>query len=366
MTTIAIFVALLIVLLLIRRAYTNFCLENVEVQLSMSATTATEGEDLTLTEVITNRKWLPLPWLAVKFQVDRELHFADQSAAVVSDFYYRNDLFHILMHQKITRRLNFTCAKRGYYAIRGLEVTGWDILMENKYIKTMECDTNLTVYPATLEMQETDTLCTRVYGLLRTFHPIHPDPFTFRGIREYSSHDPMKIINFKASAKAQELMVNVWDFSNARQVFLLLDVERHTAWHNEDIEERAIKIVASLAERFTTQGAPIAFATNGKSIRSGANTFITEGKGPNHLRRILESLAYINLAAEDPDPLEITVDDLALTAEGSPEYWLVSPYYSKGTEAALIRLKSTGARTAWIISSERPVNSDLNEEIIFI
>jgi uncharacterized protein (DUF58 family) len=363
MIIVAIFAALLLVLFVIRRAYNLACLENVDVELSMSAAVATEGDELVLTEVVTNRKWLPLPWFGVKFQVDRELDFADKSAAMVSDLYYRHDLFHILMHQKITRRLAFTCAKRGYYAIRGLEVAGWDILMETKYIKQFEVDTRLTVYPSTLETAESDALCTRVYGHMRTVFPIHPDPFSFRGIREYSPSDPMKAINFKASAKTQDLMVNIWDFSNARQIVILLDLERRTIWHDENAEERAIKIAATIAERMNMQGVPITFYTNGRSIKNNATTCIPEGKGSVHLRKILEALAYLHLDAADVPPFAATLENLSDT---TPEYWLISPYYSKETSAALAALTSRGARTAHLMPGERPLDFEGEEEIIFV
>ncbi|MCL1884258.1 MAG: DUF58 domain-containing protein [Defluviitaleaceae bacterium] len=358
MATIGIFIALIIVLLFIRRAYGSSCLKNVDVDLSLSADLATEGDELFLTEVISNRKWLPLPWLAVKFQVDRELEFFDNSAAVVSDLYYRHDLFHILMHQKITRRLKFSCTRRGFYAIRGLEVTGWDILMENKYIRKFDCDAHLTVFPQTLDIRETDALCNRIYGQLSAVHPIYPDPFSFRGIREYSACDPMKSINFKASAKVQQLMVNILDFSNSRQIVLLLDAERHTLWHNEFLEERAIKIVASLAERMNSQGVPTALVTN------GAASEIPEGKGSVHMRRILETLAYIDFAEENPKPFTEILE--RLTPENNPEFWLISPYYTKGVDAALTRLSETGARTAWIMPGDKPKDLSLSDSIIFI
>jgi uncharacterized protein (DUF58 family) len=176
----------------------------------------------------------------------------------------------------------------------------------------------------------------------------------------------MKSINFKASAKAQELMVNVWDFSNARQIVLLLDAERHIIWHNEGIEERAIKIIASMAERMNMQGVPLSFYTNGRSIRSGASTHITEGKGAVHLRRILESLAYINMYATDITPFAETINHLTAQANIELEYWLISPYYSKETAAALSALSETGARTVWIMPGDKPLDFEPTDEILFV
>lgn len=365
MAVIGMGVAFLIALFFLRLVYSRACLHNLDVDLSISALTATEGDALTLTEIIKNRKWLPLPWLGVRFKVSKELEFADSEMSTVSDAYYRNDMFHILMHQKITRRLNFTCTKRGYYNINGLEITGWDILMENKYIRTCENDISLTVYPSTIEAPVINNLCTYIYGHLNSRLPIYTDPFSFRGIREYLPHDPMKAINFKASAKAQSLMVNVQDFSNARQIVLMLDIERHAAWHNESIDERAIKLAASFAEKMTAEGVPLRFITNGKSVRSGSDTNLPQGRGAHHLRAILESLAYINLSAENLESFEHILDKQTQNGEIEPEYWLITAYYEKNVEAAYLRLKETGARAVWIMPKPKSLGLDVLDEIIF-
>jgi len=364
MPTIGIFLALLVVMYLVRWVYSKACLQNLDVQLYMSANTATEGDIVTLTEVLTNSKWLPLPWVSVKFRTGRELKFT--TSPIASDAYYRNDLFHILMHQKITRRLPFECAKRGYYAIDGLELTGWDVLMENKYIRQFPCDIRLTVLPRTIATPEVDHLCSLVYGQLRTRHPINPDPFSFRGIREYYPSDPVKTINFKASAKAQNLMVNVWDFSNARRVAILLDTERHTVWHNETLEERAIKIAASVAEKMVAIGTPISFTTNGRSVISGNATNIYEGYGAQQLHTILEALAYIDLANQAIAPITNNIEDILLEGHHDPEYWLISAYYSAKVEEAYHELKHAGVRVVWIMPDPRPQGTDICDQIIFV
>ena len=364
MATIGILIAILITVYIFRLVYSKACLTNLDAQVSISSTTATEGDTLTLTEVLTNNKWLPLPWVSLKFSMGKELLFA--SGTLASDAHYRNDLFHILMHQKITRRLAFDCSKRGFYSIDGIELTAWDLLMEQKYIRRLPCDIRLTVYPSTIPTPEIDGLCTRVYGQLRTRHPINPDPFSFRGIREYSSRDPMKAINFKASARGMGLMVNVWDFSNARQVAILLDCQRHILWHNEYLEERAIKIAASVAAKMNEIGIPTSFVSNGRSSVSGNSTHINEGLGTQHLRSILESLAFVDVPNQDIAPITHTIDGLATAGHHDPEYWLVTPYYSKEVEESFLRLKQTGARVVWIMPAPKPNDTDVYEEIIFV
>jgi len=364
MPTLGIFLAIALTIYILHKVYAKFCVRNLDVHVSVSRNAATEGEVLTLTEVLTNNKWLPIPWVTVKFRAAKELQFA--RAAVASDAYYRQDLFHILMQQKITRRLSFTCSRRGYYFVDGVELTAWDVLMHNKYIKKFPCNIRLTVYPGTLETEEFDELCTLVYGQLVSRYPINPDPFSFRGIREYSSSDPLKAVNFKASARGLGVMVNIWEYSSAREIEILLDVKRHEAWYNEELEERAIKIAASVSEKVIASGTPTGFASNGKSVVTGAEISLPQGRGVHHSRAVLEALAYVDFANQDVDNFAQKIYDIITTGNFTPEYWLITPYYSREIEAAFLQLKATGARVVWIKPGPKPPDTDWNDEIIII
>ena len=363
-TTAGIFVAIIITVYIFRRIYSRACLTNLDVDVSISASTATEGDSLTLTEILTNSKWLPLPWVSVKFRTGRELKFS--SGVLASDYHYRNDLFHILMHQKITRRLAFECSKRGFYSISGLELTAWDLLMEQKYIRRFPCNVQLTVYPSTIPTIEMEYLTTRVYGQLRSRHPINPDPFSFRGIREYSPGDPMKSINFKASARGAGLMVNMTDFSNAQQATILLDTQRYILWYNEWLEERAIKIAASIATKLDLSNTPTSFVTNGKCSVTGNSAYITEGLGTQHLRSIMEALAYVDVNNQEVAPIARIIDNFTLAGNHDPEYWLVTPYYSKDVEAAFVELRNSGARAVWIMPGPKEHDAKFFEDIIYV
>lgn len=364
MATVGVFAALLLVLFLLRWVYSRYCLHGLDVRLYLSTEIATQGDTVTLTEELTNSKWLPLPWVGVKFRTGRELKFA--STQVAADAYYRNDLYHILMYQKITRRLPFECARRGYYVIEGLEITGWDVLMENKFIKQFTCDARLTVLPRTIPTPELEQLCALVYGQLATASPINPDPFTFRGIREYTPADPLKAINFKVSARAQAMMVNMWEFCNERQVVILLDTKRHAVWHNPDLEERAISIAASVSEKMLNAGAPVGFAANGRSILHGKALELPQGIGGQQQQAILENLALIDLENQALAPIALHLEEAVLHGVHQPEYWLISAYFSYELARAYTQAVQTGLRVAWVMPGERPVASDFCDSIVFV
>jgi len=352
---ISVFLAVLLAFLLIRLLYRRVDLSKLEGLVTFSASRAVEGSKLVLTTVLTNTMWLPLPWVAVKFKVSSCLRFADMDNANVTDFYYRHDLYNMLMRQRITRRLSFICAKRGYYHITDLDVTAFDILMEYKNAAKIDCDARLTVYPSTLPVQEVDDICVQIYGQQRARNNIHPDPFSFKGIREYSPGDPLKAINFKASARTQELMVNLWEHMNTRQVIMLFNLQKHNRWHNEVLDEYAIKLVASLAERLLLENVPVRFITNGLSVKiddeptSAGFTEIPDGVGEIQLERIMETLALLDLAQTEVSPFSQILSDTALSHKLEPEYWLISTYHDKDLETEYEKLMSQGARTVWVL-----------------
>lgn len=352
MTAISIFLALIIALFILRFLYQKLCLNNLDVQLSFSENTATEGATLVLSTVVKNAKWLPLPWVSIKFQLSKFLQFDDMQSGQISDDYYRNDLYNLLMYQQITRRFSFKCTKRGFFPIKSLDITCWDLFLDRKYAKNFDCRAHLTVYPSSIPLEEIDELCTRINGNIQAKRFIYPDPFTFRGIREYSQNDPLKAVNFKASAKGQDLMVNLWDYSVSRQVVLMLNLQKQSVWHNEVLDEQAIRVAASLARRLTAMHVPITFISH--------DIQIAEGAGETQLNNILEVLAHMDINMNFSTPFAEVLRHTFNTYQQEPEYWLISTYHGEDIEAAYNRIEGFGAKCAWVIpySQQVYVNED--------
>jgi len=357
----AVFIGVQITLTIIRMLYRRPYLNNLDVSIQFSADTVTEGDEVTFTEVLTNAQWLPLPFVSVKFMVSKYLQFDDHDAAQVSDAYYRNDLYHILMHQRITRRLRFTCSKRGYYRVQDLTLMAYDILMKSKHVRNVDCDAALTVYPGVLDLPEIENLANRIQGQFVTQRFIHPDPFTFRGIREYAPHDPMKSINFKASAKTHEMMVNLWDFSVSRQVVIFLNLQPYTPWPNEALDEFSIKVVSSLAAWLTERHIPVAFVTNGKDVLTQTEMTLPESGGMRQLRLIQEVLARIDLEQPAQSSFVASIDRIFHTRGTEPEYWIVSSYHGDDLAKAFLDLVAKGVRAAWILPQSRGIRFSANE-----
>ena len=95
---------------------------------------AMAGDEATLTEVIENRKGLPLPMVKVKLQLSRKLEFTETNSAKVSDYFYRTDIYAIGANPKVTRTINFTCRHRGYYDFHGVDVVGTDLFFSWDFV----------------------------------------------------------------------------------------------------------------------------------------------------------------------------------------------------------------------------------------
>lgn len=72
--------------------YAKIWQRDLKVSLSFREDGIWEGQESELSEIIENRKRLPLTMLKVKFQTDRHLVFADTKGSRTTDRYYRNDI----------------------------------------------------------------------------------------------------------------------------------------------------------------------------------------------------------------------------------------------------------------------------------
>ena len=118
--------------------------EELFVSLAFSRKSTVRGESCELLETIENRKLLPLPVLKVKFQVSRQLAFEDAGTeSSVTDQYYRNDVFSVRPYTRHIRSLRFTCKKRGFYRINGLDVVAGDLFLTHELPKSLPVDSQL-------------------------------------------------------------------------------------------------------------------------------------------------------------------------------------------------------------------------------
>ncbi len=285
-----------LVIWLQRFIYSKFWSHRLDVHLLFSARTGTEGGKIMLTEQITSRKPLPLPWLTVKFQVSRYLIFPDNIHASITDDYYREDLFSIGMYQRISRTLPVLLNKRGYYTIKSIDLISSDLLLTRKLIGHTKSDSVLTVCPRMIQREDLDIPYQQLIGEILTRQSLIPDPFEFRSIREYQSFDTLRSINWLATARTGDLKVNVNEVTASREVLIMLNVEPDGAFYEESLIEEGIRIAASMLQYLIEDGINCGLMTNARDIITGETVDIDSGQSSQHVQQVQEQLGRIDLS----------------------------------------------------------------------
>lgn len=294
--------------------YRCFWAKNITVRLRFETDALYAGETTKLYEVIENRKAMPVPVLEVDFHAKRELNFAGEDNANVSDYIYKRDIFAVSGKQKITREIPIKCMRRGHYEIREAELATHSLLFGKRLGRALESNAAIYVYPKMTNVSDIMPLCERMLGTLQCAKRLYEDPFAFRTIRDYTTGDPMKTINWKASAKTGALMVNTFDSALSRKTMLFLDVEDTGILKYEDLVEESISIAATLVRRLLRQGIEVGFCFNGNMAAAGWENGFAPSNEKGMLIRMEHILAEY-LPEDGAHPYEAVLDKYTCTED---------------------------------------------------
>lgn len=263
---------------------------NLDVRIDFDREYVFCGEDANLVETIVNNKYIPLPVLEVGFDMSRWLAFREEENSTVSDMTYRRDIFTASVKQRITRTLPFRARRRGYYRIRSTTVTSHDLLMGGKMVTHIPQVSEFFVLPAHLSVSQIRIPYSKIMGMLVSRRRVYDDPFEFAGIRDYRRTDPMKHINWKASARNGSLLVNLHESTLSQKVVLLLDCTGTGSAVVDTLNEISISIAAELCERMLTDGISVTILGNGADVLTGKALNSGELSGRNaalYMRKLL-------------------------------------------------------------------------------
>lgn len=169
---------------------------------------------------------------------------------------------HFLTSLDTSETLEFTYtvqAKRGIYPFREVKVTATDPLWLIKRSTTIPASAQLLMQPTVEEIERIPIRPrnTRVYAGYIPARQGGPG-VDFFGVRQYRSGDPLRWINWKASARFQHnLYINQYEQRRITDVGLILDTRKRSevrAPRGISLFEHSIDATAALANRFLTDG----------------------------------------------------------------------------------------------------------------
>lgn len=324
-----------------RIVYNKLWMKNLGVTIGFDRDVLYETEENTLREVISNRKYLPIPILQVKFSITRTFLFARQENANVTDNYYRNEFFTVMPFQKITRSYPFRCIHRGLYRMNRMDIICRSFFLDKKMIESIDHEASVCVLPRVIDDKEVPTSVNQLLGDIEKNIHINDDPFAFAGIREYQPYDSMHSINWKMTARLGNLQVNTYNTTFSKKMVLLLNVEANGVRRAQDIVEWAIRIAAHMASSLVKAHIPVALYTNGIDGVDNVSPHIEAGADMTHIRTIEMALARLDLKQKETDFCRLLKENVVESSD-AVEYLIISNSRKREITEMYEKLKRDG------------------------
>lgn len=296
------------------RLWARISLDDVYYEREISEHRLFVGETVTLTLKLANKKSFPVPWIEVREQLPRDLAVIRGKTMVGGtpgiSILQRNTA--LGRRDRLEWPVELQATRRGYYRIGPTRLKSGDIFgfFERELVPDIT-STPIVVYPQTYALPQLGLDSARPFGELRGGSRIYEDPSRVVGVRDYQPGDPMKRIDWNATARVQRLQSRLYEPSRAQSIVVALNVGTFArTWQGSDpvVLERGVSVAASVARWAYEADLAVGVIANGAFPGQGRPIRIGVGRHPDRLNRVLEALAAISA---------FTISSLARELEGA-------------------------------------------------
>ena len=288
--------SLVLIVWILAKFWDRFAFKKVSHGRSLGRAHAFVGDSVEYSVTLTNDKLVPLIWVDIQDNFPPEL---DLPGGTVRGTGIEIDREHrittsLLPYQQVTWKYNLRCKARGYHRIGPARLRSGDIFGFTAAETRMVGVDHILVYPQIIELKELIFPSEHPLGETSSRRPIYQDPSRFFGLRNYQPQDPMKHIDWKATAKRFQLQTKVFEPVVSLNVLIALNATTgEFAWQgtNRRLFERAVTIAASVANDCSKAGYEFGLISNGVAVYSGKWLSVPFGSSSLQLGLVLESLA---------------------------------------------------------------------------
>lgn len=343
--------------------FRRFWDKNLDVRISFQDRMIEAGEKTKLFVTIENRKLFILPVLNLKISAPKSFIFKGETNSIVTDKYYRNEAFSVMANQRVTRKLEFKGNNRGYFTLPTTNVVVKDLFLTNTYARNYSSDAALYVLPRKIEKREFGELRKSIQGEIETKRSFIEDPFSFVGIRDYTVNDSMRRVNWKATARTNDLKVNMYSKVAEQRVAILVNLETHIPFKVEAIREAAFEIASTLGKDFVESSIPVMVEANGLDIMTEAHDKVDFGTSLNHSIAIDKYLARIG-TYQDNETFINMLDKYRDTVSDNVSYIIISPSMKEDVLIKLDELCQYGLHINMIVPYDSKTSFEAKREYI--
>ena len=320
-----------------------------------------EGDEVGLVEIVSNRKWLPLPWLKSELSTSRWLEYAGSQSEVIGEIRYVPSFFALKSYQKVSRTWKVKCLKRGVFEIRRVDLVGSDLLGFSSFSYSAQVNARLTVLPRPLENNELICLPRYLNGDTVVRRQLLDDPFFVAGAREYTGLEPMNRIHWNATAREGKLMVFENQYTSRNNLSVLLNVQQRPgkagSMDGDDDLENCIRFCAYLFGTAAKEDIPFRFLCNGAD--SGTRQPVCTAESWGTAFALEQSRTLARLMVDNAKKIDLFLQEDAAFLS-SAQLVLVSTYLDENLKA-FAREKARYGASVTVFVCGRTVSGDYED-----
>jgi uncharacterized protein (DUF58 family) len=289
--------ALAFVVSIASRIWSALSLEEITIDRSASANHAFQGDKIEVTFTVENNKPLPVPWLEISEYVPRGL-LIEGFKAVEQGYLGGADLrvtTSLGAYERVRLTRTLTAMSRGRYRLGKTQLRSGDLFGLYPAEGTLEhTPWAIYVYPKIKAIPGFKLPARRPIGDSLSRDRLWNDPSRPAGVREYRAGDPIKNIDWKTTAKRNEMFVRLFDPSVSEHTVLFVEaLTTNVPWEGfrSDVLEGTMVAAASIANHALDLGYKVGLVTDGVISSGASHAVVPPSSGPGQLTTLLESLA---------------------------------------------------------------------------
>lgn len=270
-------------------------LDNVRGELYPDRNIAEQGEIFDLIVAISNMSKRYLPFIRAKMSLPVEIKPENKRHIEVDPIFERVTVTcsAILKRRKKTDiHVPVVIDRRGRYRLGGVTLYCGDFLGLNEEYKTFENLNEIVVPPKEYKGSDLENVVGGFMGDMSVRRFIHEDPILTVGFREYTGHEPMRMISWTQSSRGSGLMVKKYDHTMEPAASVIMCISTSGKLRDDDFETLC-SMTRTVCRILEERGISYDLHTNSAimgSFKRAEGAIVKTGLGSVHMNSVLEML----------------------------------------------------------------------------
>ncbi len=283
----------------------RIALEELSYDLEISHQRAEVGDTVPITVSLVNRKPVPLAWVKV------EDEFPDAVRVVGGDVVQNSNtriqslrhLTSMSWYERIRWDYEVNCTRRGLHHMGPVTIESGDPFGFVRTRKVQQHQSSILVLPRTVPLTDLGLPAVKPLGEVRGGDRIYEDVTRPTGLRDYQKGDPLTRVDWKATAKARQLLVRTFDPSSTVNVVIAVAVDTTEPFWRIDVPEeleRVITVAASVAHYVAERDYSFGLFANDMAVQVKRSMKVKPRQGQEQLGEVMAALATTPPMASGP------------------------------------------------------------------